>query len=72
MNGFKTIRQASSPENLNKSSAWIRAAIRSGKLKAKLIDNHIYLISDQEIERIKKNPITISRQEMLGGMGKSK
>ena len=72
MIGFKTIRQAGATEHLNKSSAWIRAAIRSGKLKATLIDNRLYIISDEEIERIKKNPITISRQEMFGGMGESK
>jgi len=64
MKGFKTIREASAQDQLDRSPAWIRAAIKHGKIKSEMINKRLILISDDEIQRIKDNPITISRNEM--------
>ena len=63
MRGYITVREASQENKLGKSTAWIRAAIRLKKIEAEIIGPKLYIISNAEINRIKKNPITITREE---------
>lgn len=65
MQGYLTIREASTPENLDRSPNWIRAGIRLGKIKAEKAGNTI-VISIDEAERLKGNPPVITRKEMFG------
>ena len=64
MEGFKTIREASAVDQLDRSPAWIRAGIKHEKIAAVKINRRLWLISDDEISRIQDNPITISKEEM--------
>lgn len=66
MKDYLTIREAAESGNLNKSPAWIRAGIRLGKIKAERLGPKLFILHRAEVERIKDNPITISRQEMFG------
>ena len=66
MKGFKTVQQAAAANQINKSPAWIRAGIKVGKIRAEKVNSRLILISDDEIQRIKDNPIVISKEEMFG------
>lgn len=63
MKGYRTIREAS--VSLGKCPAWIRAAARAGKIKSERV-GRVILIPDEEVARIKKNMIVVSRSEMSG------
>jgi hypothetical protein len=62
---YLTVMEASRPEHIGRSPAWIRKAIELGKIQAEKYNN-IYLLTKHEVERVKENPFTISRQEMYG------
>ena len=64
MSGFLTIREASTPDQLNKSPNWIRAGIKLGKIRAEKA-GRTFIISLDEVERIRDNPPVITRREML-------
>ena len=64
MKDFLTVREASRPEHIGRSPEWIRVAIRLGKLKGVKAGN-TYLVPLGEIKRLRKNPIKITRKEML-------
>ena len=62
--GF-TVQEASRPEVLNRSPNWIRAGIRLKKINAERLGN-LYVIPPSEVERIKRDPPKISKEEMFG------
>ncbi len=61
---FFSITEASRAEHFNRSPGWIRAGIKLGKIEAKKV-GQMFIISEDEIEKIKNYPIIISRKEML-------
>ena len=63
MLGYKTIRETVA-EGF-KSESWIRAGIRLRKIRAIKVGN-IYLIPNDEVDRIKYNPPINTRGEMYG------
>lgn len=65
MKGVLTVAEASKPDQLGRSCNWIRAAIKTGKIKARMAGK-TYIIEIAEIERVKADPPTISRKEMGG------
>ena len=71
MKEFFTVREASAPDKLNKSPAWIRAGIKAGKIEGELLGPRMYVVRAGEIDRLKKYPITITRKEMFG-LGRTK
>lgn len=66
MKGFKTVVEASAPDQLDRSLPWIHKAIKLGRINVEKVGKKMYLISDEEIQRIKDNPFTISKKEMAG------
>ena len=66
MNDYLTIREASSPDHFDRCPAWLRAAVKVGKIRAEKVNGRLMVIPKSEVERIKKHPITISRKEMFG------
>ena len=66
MKDFLMVREAAGPDQLNRSPAWVRAAIKAEKLKAERVNGRLLMIPKSEVARVKENPITITREEMFG------
>ena len=62
---YLTVREASSPEELDRSLTWIWAGIRLGKIKAEKKGN-LSLIHNSEIKRVKEEGLIITRKDLLG------
>lgn len=62
---YLSVREAGAPDQINRSPHWIRKGIELGKIKAHKIGN-TFAIPRTEVERIKKNPFQISKEEMFG------
>ena len=63
MKDFFTVREAGSPEHLNRSANWIRSAIRLGKIKAEIAGSTLLMRRD-EIDKLKQNLPVVSRKEI--------
>ena len=50
-------------KKVGKGDQWVSAAIRLGKVKADKFNNS-FAIPENEVDKFKKNPFTISRKEM--------
>ena len=62
---YLSVREAGAPDQLDKSPHWIRKGIELGMIEAQKI-GRTFAIPKTEVERIKKNPFTISKKEMYG------
>ena len=62
---FFTLRELSSPERLNRSTTWLRGAIRHGKLQAEKVGN-AYMVHSDEVRRVENNMPTLTYEEMHG------
>ncbi len=62
MEGYNTVLEAS--QLIGKSPQWIRAGVKHEKIKALKVHSNLWLISDEEVDRLIKDPITISAKEM--------
>ena len=60
-----TVRELSSPDQLDRSPLWLRRAIQHKKIKAEKIGN-TYVVKADEVERTKNNMPKLSFEEMHG------
>lgn len=63
MKSFLTIREAGTPDQLDRSPNWIRAAIKLGKVRAEKVGS-TFIVSRNEVERLRSDMPTISVKEM--------